>query len=93
MAEDIACLTRYAGRRMTRKDVTRLVKYMKKLEDKVNYCVEDGIMSDALSLRDANTHHEQMKRAMEEFAEQIGLHASEAYETSQYELLAIERRY
>ena len=74
---EVTTLSEYAGKRMTRRDVTKFSQYMKKLDDKINYCVADGVMSDALSLRDANTHHEQVKTAMEAVEVQIGLRASD----------------
>lgn len=53
----------------------RAAQYMCRLEDNIQWCTQDGIMSDSISLQDANTHHEQGIQAMCRLQHELGLNS------------------
>ena len=75
--EEITIVTRHVGgvtrNALSRGALSRVVEYMKSLEDDIVYCVQDGIMSDARSLADAGRHHEQGEKMMRETADDLGV--------------------
>jgi len=75
--EEITIVTRHVGgmtySALSRGALSRVIEYMRKLEEDITYCTQDGIFSDARSLADANRHHEQGVKMMRETEVELGV--------------------